>query len=73
MVYYAVFHSVMSYGLIFGGNSTNCVFKLQKRAIRIIKGLGILTYVEVFLNFLKYYPLCPIHIYIYIFSGNVCS
>jgi len=30
----------MSYGLIFWGNSTksNCVFKLQKRAIRIIIG-----------------------------------
>jgi len=39
-VYYAFFHSVMSYGLIFWGNSTNskCVFKLQKRAVRIIMG-----------------------------------
>jgi len=34
------FHSVRFYGLIFWGNSTNskCVFKLQKRAIRIIMG-----------------------------------
>jgi len=34
------FHSEMSYGLIFWGNSTKskCVFKLQKRAIRIIMG-----------------------------------
>jgi len=40
MVYYAFFHSVMSYGLIFWGNSTKskCLFKLQKRAIRIIMG-----------------------------------
>jgi hypothetical protein len=40
MVYYAFLHSVMSYGLIFGGKSTNskCVFKLQKRAIKIIMG-----------------------------------
>jgi len=40
MVYYVFFHSVMSYGLIFWGNSTKsmCVFKLQKRAIRIIMG-----------------------------------
>jgi len=40
MVYYAFFHSVMSCSLIFWGNSTKskCVFKLQKRAIRIIMG-----------------------------------
>ena len=40
MVYYAFFNSVMSYGLIFWGNSnkSKCVFKLQKRAIRIIMG-----------------------------------
>jgi len=40
MVYYAFFHSVMSCGLIFWGNSTKskCVFNLQKRAIRIIRG-----------------------------------
>ena len=48
MVHYAPFHSVMSYGLIFWGNSTDskCAFKLQKRAIRIIVGLGIMTHVE---------------------------
>jgi len=48
MVYYAFFHSVISYGLIFWGNSTDskCAFKLQKRAIRIIMGLGIMTHVE---------------------------
>jgi hypothetical protein len=52
MVYYAYFHSVMSFGLIFWGNSTNskCVFKLQKRAIRIIMGLGIMSHAESFLN-----------------------
>jgi len=40
MVYHAFFHLVMSFGLIFLGNSTNsiCVFKLQRRAIRIIMG-----------------------------------
>src|SRR5215469_6978263 len=40
MVYYTFFHSVMSHGLIFWGNSTKnkCVFKLQKRVIRIIMG-----------------------------------
>jgi len=52
MVYYAFFHSVMSYGLIFWRNSTNykCACKLQKRAIRIIMGLRIMSHVETFLN-----------------------
>jgi len=42
----------MSYGLTFWGNSTKskCVFKLQKRAIRITMGLGIVTHVESFLK-----------------------
>jgi hypothetical protein len=36
--------------LIFQGNSTHStrVFKLQKRVIRIIMGLGIVTHVESF-------------------------
>jgi hypothetical protein len=40
IVYYASFHSAMSYGIIFWGNSTDStkIFKMQKRAIRIITG-----------------------------------
>jgi hypothetical protein len=36
MVYFSYFHPIMSYGLVFGGNSyhSNTVFKLQKRIIR---------------------------------------
>jgi len=54
----------MSYGLIFWGNSTHskCVFKLQKRAIRIIKGLGIMSHVE-FFKLLKILPLSAQYIY----------
>ena len=39
-IYYALFHSSMSHGIIFWGNSYNKqkIFKLQKRAIRIIIG-----------------------------------
>jgi hypothetical protein len=42
MVYYAFFHSIMSYGLIFWGNTTHSryIFKLQKRAVRIVVGAG---------------------------------
>jgi hypothetical protein len=40
MVCYAYFHSGMSYGIIFWGNSTDStkIFKMQKRAIKIITG-----------------------------------
>jgi hypothetical protein len=37
MNHYSYFHSVMSYGIIWGNSSySNCIFKLQKRNIRII-------------------------------------
>jgi hypothetical protein len=38
MVYFSYFHSIIKYGIIFWGNSTNIsrVFKLQKKVIRII-------------------------------------
>ena len=37
-IYYSYFHSLMTYGIIFWGNSThsNHVFQLQKRVFRII-------------------------------------
>jgi hypothetical protein len=38
MIYFSYIHSIITYGIIFWGNSTGSeeVFKLQKRAIRII-------------------------------------
>jgi hypothetical protein len=41
MLYYAFFHSVLTYSLIFWGNSTNRshIFKLQKRVVRIMVGV----------------------------------
>jgi hypothetical protein len=41
-VYFAYFHSVMTYGIMFWGNSSSAerVFKLQKRAVRTMKGCG---------------------------------
>jgi hypothetical protein len=40
IVYYSYFHSIMTYSLIFWGNSSRSIniFRLQKRVIRIITG-----------------------------------
>ena len=42
IIYHSLFHSVMSYGIIFWGNSSHSsvIFKMQKRIIRIITGCG---------------------------------
>jgi hypothetical protein len=40
MIYYSYFHSAMTYGLLFWGNSTDSIkiFRLQKKIIRIMAG-----------------------------------
>jgi hypothetical protein len=42
MIYYSLFHSIMSYGIIFWGNSphSSVIFKMQKMAIRRMMGCG---------------------------------
>jgi hypothetical protein len=64
MVYYAFFHSIISYGLICWGNRTHssCVFKLQKRAARIMVEAGNTVSCRKIFTFT-----------VYIFFGNVCS
>jgi hypothetical protein len=39
-IYFAYFHSIVQYGIIFGGNSSNSrkIFTLQKKTIRIMVG-----------------------------------
>ena len=43
MAYFSYFHTIIRYGIIFWGNSTNScrVFKLQKRVLRIMSGMGL--------------------------------
>jgi hypothetical protein len=56
----------MSYGLIFWGNSTNnskCVFKLQKRGVRIIMGARNSVSCREFFNLLKILPLSTQYMY----------
>jgi hypothetical protein len=42
MIYFSYVHSVVSYGIIFWGNShhSDSIFKIQKRIIRIITNTG---------------------------------
>jgi hypothetical protein len=42
MIYHSLFHTVMTYGIIFWENSSHSiqVFRMQKKAIRVIMGRG---------------------------------
>jgi len=42
MIYHSLFHAVMTYGIIFWGNSSHSIqiFRMQKKAIGIIMGCG---------------------------------
>ena len=42
LVYFANFHSILSYGIIFGGSSSNVenIFVVQKRALRTMLRLS---------------------------------
>jgi len=41
LVYYSYFHSILSYGIIFWGNTphNNIIFKMQKKIVRIMTGI----------------------------------
>jgi hypothetical protein len=41
LIYYSYFHSILSYGIIFWGNTphSNVIFKMQKKIIRIMTGM----------------------------------
>jgi len=56
---YAYFHSLIKYGIIFGGNSSSSgkIFTLQKKAVRIITGAQLRTSCKVYLNNLEILPV----------------
>jgi len=56
VIYYAFFHLVMSYGIIFWGNSSHSsiIFRIQKKAIRIMEEYGNRVHVETYLRNYKF-------------------
>jgi len=59
MIYYSYVHSVISYGIIFWGNShlSDSIFKIQKRIIRVITNSGRHDSCRDFYKKLQIFPL----------------
>jgi hypothetical protein len=64
MIYYEYFHAIMTYGLIFWGNSSHSgnIFKIQKRIIRIMGARPGDSCMELF-KVLKILPLTSQYIF----------
>jgi uncharacterized membrane protein len=86
MVYYAFFHSIITYGLIFWGNTTNSVqvFKLQKRVIRIMVGAAdsckkifrssqILPLPSLYIYYLVMYIVNNLELFVLNFDRNISA
>jgi hypothetical protein len=71
-LYYAYFHSALIYDIIFWGGSpkSNQVFKLQKRAIRIMLGVSMRSSCRQLLKILHILPLPSVYI---AETLNVCN
>ena len=65
MVYCTYIHSIMSYGIIFGGNQPHSekIFKIQKRVIRIITNSGARDSCRELFKKLEILPLYPQYIF----------
>jgi len=65
MVYFAYIHSIISYGIIFGGNQlySDKIFKIQKRVIRIITSSRTRDACKELLKKLEILPLHSQYIY----------
>ena len=62
--YYSQFHSIILYGLMFWGNSAHSdrVFKIQKRIIRIMTGIGKRDSCRKLFSHLNILPLLSLYI-----------
>jgi hypothetical protein len=65
LIYFYYFHSVLSYGIIFWGNTVHSkfVFKIQKRTIRVITNSGIRDFSRDLFKKLQILPLYSQYIY----------
>ena len=56
MIYFAYFHSIMDYGNIFCGNSTESktIFQLQKKIIRIITGSESRNFLQIHISLITF-------------------
>lgn len=65
MIYFSYFHSILSYGIIFWGNSVHShhIFKIQKRVIRLITNSGIKDFCRYLFKELKILPLYSQYLY----------
>jgi hypothetical protein len=65
MIYFAYIHSVITYGIIFWGNSSYTIklFRIQKRAIRIMMGLKKKDSCRSSFKEMEIFPLCSQYIY----------
>ena len=79
MVYHSLFHSIMSFGLIFWGNSPHSpiIFKMQKRVLRILGGVGYRDSCrELFKGTKNIDSLISVHLFIATFcypkQGSIC-
>jgi hypothetical protein len=76
MVYFSYFHSILKYGIIFCGNSTNYsrVFKLQiKKLITIIFGVNLEPHVGIFLRNLSCEYILSLVLFVIDNQNNFCS
>lgn len=66
--YFSLFHSVISYGVLIWGNSAHAIkiFRLQKRAIRIIAKVGYREHCRPLFKNLKIMPLPSLYVYVVI-------